>query len=100
MISQVLQHRTAPPNMKAARGPCLGLRDPITPAQVSTVSLSRTINFSTWFTTIGVARLRPCRDIQTQQQLDFVPLRGERDEEHQFGVTIPFKGWTLDADNF
>jgi outer membrane receptor protein involved in Fe transport len=39
-------------------------------------------------------------DIQTQQQLDFVPLRGERDEEHQFGVTIPFKGWTLDADNF
>jgi outer membrane receptor protein involved in Fe transport len=39
-------------------------------------------------------------DIQTQQQLDFVPLRGERDEEHQFGVTIPVKGWTLDADNF
>jgi len=39
-------------------------------------------------------------DIQTQQQLDFVPLRGERDEEHQFGVTIPFRGWTLDADNF
>jgi outer membrane receptor protein involved in Fe transport len=39
-------------------------------------------------------------DIQTQQQLDYVPLRGERDEEHQFGVTIPLKGWTLDADNF
>ena len=39
-------------------------------------------------------------DIQNQQQLDFVPLRGERDEEHQFGVTIPFKGWVLDADNF
>jgi outer membrane receptor protein involved in Fe transport len=39
-------------------------------------------------------------DIRTQQQLDFVPLRGERDEEHQFGVTIPFRGWTLDADNF
>src|SRR6266849_5450249 len=34
------------------------------------------------------------------QQLDFVPLPGERDEEHQFGVTIPFKGWVLDADNF
>jgi outer membrane cobalamin receptor len=39
-------------------------------------------------------------DIRTQQGLDFVPLHGERDEEHQFGVTIPFKGWTLDADNF
>jgi outer membrane cobalamin receptor len=38
--------------------------------------------------------------IQSQQQLDFVPLPGERDEEHQFGVTIPFKGWVLDADNF
>jgi hypothetical protein len=30
----------------------------------------------------------------------FVPLRGERDEEHQFGVQIPFKGWLLDADTF
>jgi outer membrane receptor protein involved in Fe transport len=39
-------------------------------------------------------------DIQIQQGLDFVSLHGERDEEHQFGVTIPFKGWVLDADNF
>ena len=38
--------------------------------------------------------------IQNQQQLSFVPLAGERDEEHQFGVTVPFKGWVLDADNF
>ncbi|HUC54112.1 MAG TPA: TonB-dependent receptor [Candidatus Cybelea sp.] len=38
--------------------------------------------------------------IQNQQQLDFVPLPGERDEEHQFGVTIPIKDWVLDADNF
>ena len=30
----------------------------------------------------------------------FAPLHGERDEEHQFGVTIPYRGWTLDADNF
>jgi hypothetical protein len=29
-----------------------------------------------------------------------VPLRGERDEEHQFGVQIPFHGWMLDADTF
>jgi outer membrane cobalamin receptor len=34
------------------------------------------------------------------QDLSFIPLHGERDEEHQFGVTIPFHGWTLDADNF
>lgn len=30
----------------------------------------------------------------------FLPLPGERDEEHQFGVTIPYRGWVLDADNF
>jgi len=30
----------------------------------------------------------------------FVALHGERDEEHQFGVTIPYRGWTLDIDNF
>jgi hypothetical protein len=38
--------------------------------------------------------------IQNENQLSFSPLHGERDEEHQFGVTIPFRGWTLDADNF
>ncbi len=38
--------------------------------------------------------------ISQSQQLNFVPLYGERDEEHQFGVTIPFRGWTLDADTF
>jgi|HubBroStandDraft_2_1064218.scaffolds.fasta_scaffold13208_2 hypothetical protein len=35
-----------------------------------------------------------------QQGLGFATLRGERDEEHQFGVTIPYRGWILDADNF
>ncbi len=34
------------------------------------------------------------------QQLGFIPLPGERDEEHQFGATIPYRGWVLDADNF
>jgi hypothetical protein len=37
----------------------------------------------------------------TQQQgLAFGTLPGERDEEHQFGVNIPYRGWVLDADNF
>jgi hypothetical protein len=32
---------------------------------------------------------------------DYSPLRsGERDEEHQFGVTIPYRGWVLDVANF
>ena len=29
-----------------------------------------------------------------------LPLQGERDEEHQFGVTIPYRGWVLDVANF
>ncbi|HKF52749.1 MAG TPA: TonB-dependent receptor, partial [Candidatus Acidoferrales bacterium] len=32
--------------------------------------------------------------------LGFIPLHGERDEEHQFGVTIPVHGWTFEVDNF
>jgi hypothetical protein len=32
--------------------------------------------------------------------LGFIALHGERDEEHQFGVTIPYHGWIIDADNF
>ena len=38
--------------------------------------------------------------IISMQQLTFLPVQAERDEEHQFGVTIPVKGWTLDADTF
>jgi carboxypeptidase family protein/TonB-dependent receptor-like protein len=30
----------------------------------------------------------------------FGPLYGERDEEYQFGVTMPYKGWSLDTDTF
>jgi outer membrane cobalamin receptor len=42
----------------------------------------------------------PLLQVVNAQNLGFVPLHGERDEEHQFGVTIPLWGWTLDADNF
>ena len=30
----------------------------------------------------------------------FAPLHGERDEEHQFGVQIPWRGWLMDVDTF
>ena len=42
----------------------------------------------------------PLLDFVTSQSLGFIPLHGERDEESQFGVTIPFRGWALDADTF
>jgi hypothetical protein len=42
----------------------------------------------------------PLLDFCTANNCGFIPLQGERDEEHQFGVTIPYRGWTVDADNF
>lgn len=30
----------------------------------------------------------------------FTPLPSERDEEHQFGIEIPYRGWMLDIDTF
>ncbi|MGB6975415.1 MAG: TonB-dependent receptor [Terracidiphilus sp.] len=38
--------------------------------------------------------------ISQQGENAFVPLPSERDEEHQFGVQIPYKGWMLDIDTF
>lgn len=37
-------------------------------------------------------------DSTTPQQ--FIPLLGERDTEYQFGVTMPYRGWTADIDTF
>lgn len=36
----------------------------------------------------------------TSQNIAFAPLHGERDREWQYGVTIPYRGWTLDGDTF
>jgi outer membrane receptor protein involved in Fe transport len=30
----------------------------------------------------------------------FLPLRGERDEQHEIGLAIPLKGWSFDISNF
>ena len=42
----------------------------------------------------------PTIQFANSNNVTFTPLHGERDEEHQFGVQIPFKGWLLDADTF
>jgi hypothetical protein len=42
----------------------------------------------------------PLLGLANSQNLTFAPLHGERDEEYQFGITIPFRGWALDADHF
>jgi len=38
--------------------------------------------------------------LANSQNFTFAPLHGERDIEYQFGITIPFRGWSLDADNY
>jgi hypothetical protein len=42
----------------------------------------------------------PVVEFVNSQNLSFIPLHGERDEESQFGVSIPLRGWTFDADTF
>jgi hypothetical protein len=39
-------------------------------------------------------------DFASSQSFAFASLHGERDSEYQFGVMIPYRGWTLDADNY
>jgi hypothetical protein len=42
----------------------------------------------------------PLLDYAVSQGLGFIPLKGERDEEHQFGLTIPLRGWSVDLNNY
>jgi outer membrane receptor protein involved in Fe transport len=42
----------------------------------------------------------PLVDYAVSQGLGFTPLYGERDQEHQFGVTIPLRGWALEVNNY
>ena len=42
----------------------------------------------------------PLLDLAAQQGFGFLPLRGERDEQREFGLTIPFAGWSFDVSNF
>lgn len=42
----------------------------------------------------------PFLDFVSNENLGFIPLRGERDDQFQAGVTIPTRGWSLDAGAF
>jgi hypothetical protein len=42
----------------------------------------------------------PLLQFAQNNDLGFLPLRGERDEEYQFGLTIPIQGWSVDIDHF
>jgi Carboxypeptidase regulatory-like domain len=38
--------------------------------------------------------------LANSQNFTFAPLHGERDREWQYGLTIPYQGWTLDAETY
>src|ERR1700688_2643158 len=42
----------------------------------------------------------PLLEFANSSNLNFIALHGERDEEEQFGVNIPWHGWVVDADMF
>jgi hypothetical protein len=42
----------------------------------------------------------PVLEFALQQGIGFLPVRGERDQQHEFGVTLPLHGWTVDFSHF
>ena len=42
----------------------------------------------------------PLLDLANGQNLTFSPLHGERDIQWQYGITIPYRNWTLSAYNY
>lgn len=42
----------------------------------------------------------PLLQFALAQGFGFLPLRGERDEQRELGLTIPFRDWVIDVDNF
>ena len=42
----------------------------------------------------------PSLEFAVAQGFGFIPLHGERDIQHDIGLYIPFRGWSLDVDHF
>ena len=42
----------------------------------------------------------PALDFAVSEGFGFVPLAGERDIQHDIGLTVPVRGWSLDLDQF
>jgi hypothetical protein len=50
--------------------------------------------------TVSVAVLNYAANLPNTEENAFAPIPSERDEEHQFGIEIPYRGWRLDVDTF
>jgi outer membrane receptor protein involved in Fe transport len=42
----------------------------------------------------------PLLNFAVSNGFGFIPLHGERDEEYQFGLAIPMRGWSVDVNNY
>ena len=42
----------------------------------------------------------PLADLAVKEGLGIIPLKGERDEENQVGISIPLRGWSVDVNSF
>jgi outer membrane receptor protein involved in Fe transport len=42
----------------------------------------------------------PLLTYAVEQGLGVIPLHGERDQEHQFGLSIPLRGWAFEVNNY
>jgi len=42
----------------------------------------------------------PLLDYAITQGVSFTPLPGERDIQHDVGITVPLRGWTMEVDNY
>jgi outer membrane receptor protein involved in Fe transport len=50
--------------------------------------------------TINNPSLGGAQCLNSQNPQCFIPLHGERDEQYEFGITIPVSGWAVDVTNF
>ena len=42
----------------------------------------------------------PVLDFALREGISFLPVAGERDQQHEFGITIPVRGWIFDFSHF
>lgn len=42
----------------------------------------------------------PVLDFALREGISFLPVAGERDQQREFGITIPVRGWTFDFSHF
>jgi outer membrane receptor protein involved in Fe transport len=42
----------------------------------------------------------PLMELAADEGFGFLPLRGERDEQKEVGLAIPFRGWAFDVDHY